>query len=228
MEYFGRNRKEEKMSNELIYGASKIDRSVDDPERKLKKFIDTDDGYKYYRYHPITPKDYLYPEDIGITLVLNSRAGEKAVRSLIQHGKSIALNEFPQTKFEKTTLEEMVKCAEIIHNITKWPGFSASLATKTLHKKLPELIPILDNRAIFGAYLNPDWPKHAANGDSVDDFEKIKRALEYIHSDITREENKAIWPALKVLAPDRSLIEIFDMIWWIHFQENDPKKDFPD
>jgi hypothetical protein len=36
--------------------------------------------------------------------------------------------------------------------MTSWPGFGASVATKTLHKKRPALIPVLDNMAIFGAY----------------------------------------------------------------------------
>jgi putative NADH-flavin reductase len=33
------------------------------------------------------------------------------------------------------------------------------VATKVLHKKRPKLKPILDNEAIFGAYMNPKWPE---------------------------------------------------------------------
>jgi hypothetical protein len=43
--------------------------------------------------------------------------------------------------------------AELIGVMMSWPGIGASVATKTLHKKRPALIPILDKMAIFGAYM---------------------------------------------------------------------------
>jgi formate dehydrogenase maturation protein FdhE len=58
----------------------------------------------------------------------------------------------------------MVNAAEVasfIAAVTDWEGFAASVATKVLHKKRPKLIPILDNEAIFGAYMNLKWPEKA-------------------------------------------------------------------
>ena len=48
--------------------------------------------------------------------------------------------------------------------MTSWPWVGASLATKTLHKKRPALIPVLDNMAIFGAYDEPALAGEAGVG----------------------------------------------------------------
>jgi hypothetical protein len=61
------------------------------------------------------------------------------------------------------------------------------LATKTLHKKRPGLIPILDNQAIFGAYMNPLWPEKRSLMDTIKAVPRIKQALDWIAADITRE-----------------------------------------
>jgi len=34
---------------------------------------------------------------------------------------------------------------------------------RLVHRKLRELIPILDNEAILGAYMNPIWPERRAS-----------------------------------------------------------------
>jgi hypothetical protein len=51
------------------------------------------------------------------------------------------------------------------------------VATKVLHKKRPKLIPILDNEAIFGVYMNPKWPEKLASTDSVYAKARIARRL---------------------------------------------------
>ena len=60
---------------------------------------------------------------------------------------------------EETSAGERAQVANFIAAVTDWEGFAASVATKVLHKKRPKLIPILDNEAIFGAYMNPKWPE---------------------------------------------------------------------
>jgi hypothetical protein len=56
---------------------------------------------------------------------------------------------------EETSAGERAQVASFIAAVTDWEGFAASVATKVLHKKRPKLIPILDNEAIFGVYMNP-------------------------------------------------------------------------
>jgi hypothetical protein len=55
------------------------------------------------------------------------------------------------------------------------------VATKVLHKRRPKLIPILDNEAIFGAYMNPKWPEKLASTDSVYAKARIARRLRSAH-----------------------------------------------
>ena len=93
-----------------------------------------------------------------------------------------------------------------------------------LHKKRPDLIPILDNQAIFGAYMNKDWPEEAARRESVRSADWIFPALDWIAFDITRPENTAAWEALHTIEPTRTRIELFDSVWWKYFREKQPVK----
>ena len=36
-------------------------------------------------------------------------------------------------------------------------------------------------------------------------------------ADLTRPENEPVWERLRELEPERSRIELFDMVWWMHF-----------
>jgi hypothetical protein len=52
------------------------------------------------------------------------------------------------------------------------------------------LIPILDNQAIFGVYMNPLWPEQRALTDSVKAVSRIKEALDWIADDLTRTRER--------------------------------------
>lgn len=83
------------------------------------------------------------------------------------------------------------------------------MATKTLHKKRPTLIPVLDNQAIFGAYMNPLWPEKHSLADTIKAVPRIKEALDWIAEDLTRPENASVWPPASGdragTLPDRAL-----------------------
>jgi hypothetical protein len=112
--------------------------------------------------------------------------------------------------------------AGVIGTMTSWPWVGASLATKTLHKKRPALIPVLDNMAIFGAYMNPLWPEKHALADTIKAVPRIKEALDWITKDISRQENEPVWIQLQAIEPERSRIELFDMISWRYFRQVEP------
>jgi hypothetical protein len=90
------------------------------------------------------------------------------------------------------------------------------------HKKRPDLISILDNQAIFGAYMNPNWPQKPSSQESKKGQSRIEQALQWIRLDLTRPENETIWPLLKEIEPAHSLIEVFDSIWWMYFRTKEP------
>lgn len=77
--------------------------------------------------------------------------------------------------------------------------------------------PVLDNMAIFGAYMYPLWPERAALAETIKAVPFIKEALDWIAADVTRPENEAVWARLEEIEPDRSRIELFDMVWWMYF-----------
>ena len=68
--------------------------------------------------------------------------------------------------------------------------------TKVLHKKRPKLIPILDDEAIFGAYMNPKWPEKLASTDSVYAKARIARGLRSAHPRVAQATHPVTSPKL--------------------------------
>lgn len=206
---------------QLVLGAGQIDRFIDNPGDLLRQYRQ-DTGCYYLDHQSISPHDAVVPEDLAVTLLVNSQAGWRAFRSLQLYGPSIDLNSLPQKPLQGTTPEERRLVRDIIVQLALWPGFAASLATKVLHKKRPDLIPMLDNQAIFGAYLNKNWPAQPAPTDSIKDGRLILQALDCIASDLNREENRSSWPKLQAIEPTRTLIQLFDSVWWMYFRLKQP------
>lgn len=201
---------------ELVFGAGILDRVVHDVDALLLSYR-RDTGYAYLDYQPTSPPDCLVPEDLAVTLLVNSRATASAFTSIQQRGPSLNLAQLPCKPLEATTQAERKQLAEVIGQIAKWPGIKASIATKVLHKKRPALIPILDNEAIFGAYMNPNWPSQKPSGESIDSATRIEQALNWIATDLLREENASVWPQLCAIETGRTLIQIFDSVWWMYY-----------
>lgn len=205
----------------LTFGAGKVDRIVPNVDELLRQYRN-DIGCHYHNYQPITHRDQVVPEDLAVTLLMNSRAGWRAFLSLMEQGKAIDLTQLPNKPLEKTSQDERVQIAALIAQVAQLPGFAASVATKLLHKKRPDLIPILDNQAIFGAYLDPDWPEKPARSNSIKDQGWILKALDWIAFDLTRPENDAVWDTLKSIEPRHSRIQLFDSVWWMYFRKLQP------
>lgn len=204
---------------DLIYGAGNLDRRLRDVERLLASF--GDDGRRYLNYKPNSPNDRLVPEDLAVTILINSRVGFRAFISVQDHGDSLDFSKLPRKPLEATNDAERLLIADFLGQVTRWPGFGSSTATKVLHKKRPNLIPILDNQAIYGAYMYPAWPGKRSRQDTVWTKERMKAALDWIAFDLNRPENRLVWPRLQKLEPARSQIQLFDMVWWTYFRETE-------
>lgn len=205
----------------LTFGAGKVDRVVEDAGALLVSYR-SDDGLRYLDFAAVTPQDALLPEDLAVTILINSRVGPAAFKSVQDKAGQLELGSLPSTALEDTTEQERYAVADVVGELAKWEGFAASVATKVLHKKRPGLIPILDNQAIFGAYMNPRWPDERSSMDSIYAVSRIREALEWIFVDLTRPENREVWPQLEQLEPSRSRIELFDMVWWMYFRRIEP------
>jgi hypothetical protein len=151
-----------------------------------------------------------------------TRVAARAATAVARNGASVALGSLPDKPLEQTTDEERQLVAEVIGTMTSWPWVGASLATKTLHKKRPSLIPVLDNQAIFEAYMDSRWPERRTYGETIKAVPRIREALDWIAEDLTRPENVTVWPLLEDIEPERSRIELFDMVWWIYFRRVEP------
>jgi uncharacterized protein DUF6308 len=129
---------------ELIFGAGRIDRRVADVEDLLRDWREKekDWGQLYLEYEPITPKDRLLVEDLAVTMLINSRVAARAATSVYRNGAALDLGSLPDKALEETTNEDREFVASVIGTMTSWPWVGASLATKTLHKKRPALIPV--------------------------------------------------------------------------------------
>jgi hypothetical protein len=214
------------MSVKLTVGATYVDRVIANADDLLRQYrLDT--GSLYLDYQSTTiPKTVVVPEDLAVTLLVNSQVGGPAFHSLHVNGATIIadLAHLPNKPLEQTTVDERRELAALIAKMAMWRGFAASVATKVLHKKRPDLIPILDNQAIFGAYMNTDWPEKAARTESIKRADQIFPALDWIAFDITRPENALAWESLQAIEPSRTRIQLFDSVWWMYFRAIQPVK----
>jgi len=209
---------------ELIFGAGNLDRRVDGVEGLLRAWREKehDWGQRYLEYVSRTPRDQVVLEDLAVTMLINSNVSARAAISICENGNLLDLGALPAKALEETTEQEREVVASVIAAMAAWPYFGASLATKTLHKKRPSLVPVLDNLAIFGAYMNPRWPENKALADTIKSQARIGEALDWITRDLARPENAATWAELHATEPERSRIELFDMVWWMYFRALEP------
>jgi hypothetical protein len=209
------------VSIELVLGAGHLDRVLSNADELLVGY-QTDDGLRYLDWEPSTDPDRLMPEDLAVTILINSRVGPAAFKSTQDHGAGLDLAKLADQPLEATDASARDRVARLIADVARWSGFAASVATKILHKKRPHLIPILDNQAIFGAYMNARWPEQRSSMESIYAEGRIREALEWIWTDLTRSENAEAWSTLARIEPNRSCIELFDMVWWVHFRRLEP------
>jgi hypothetical protein len=206
---------------DITLGAGKLDRHVRRADELLIAYRE-DDGLRYLNHQAVTPSNELLPEDLAVTILINSQVGPAAFKSVQDLGPDLDLDVLPNKRLEDSTENDRQAIAEVIAEVAGWPGFAASVATKVLHKKRPGLIPILDNQAIFGAYMNPRWRTERSSTASVYSARRIGEAVEWITFDLNRSENAKAWSLLKRIETSRSLIEVFDMVWWMYFRSLEP------
>jgi hypothetical protein len=138
---------------EIVLGGGVIDRRLTDAVALLRAYRE-DEGTRYLNQVPITPPDRLVPEDLAVRMLINSRVGLRAYKSVQDLGSTLDLSVLPTTPLEQTNAEQRGAVADLVAQVAHWPGFAASVASKVLHKKRAALVPLLDNSAIFGAYMN--------------------------------------------------------------------------
>ena len=99
-------------------------------------------------------------------------------------------------RWRRHLLVNAPRVASFIAAVTDWEEFAASVATEVLHKKRPKLTPILDNEAIFGAYMNPKWPEKLASTDSIYTKARIARRLRSAHPRVPQATHPVTSPKI--------------------------------
>jgi hypothetical protein len=192
---------------------------IEDPIARVDHYLRTDTyGPSYYRHQPSTDHDSVVLEDLAAAVLLVGQPRPRAALTLAA-SQPVDVASIPTTPLHTLDPRDRAAVVDgIMLLIELGTGFQSALATKVLHKKRPDSVPVLDNQAIFGTYQragwNPgDWPKYS---DSVRDRSLIERALEAIHHDLSRSDNQATWEKLATHFQSEgfSRIELFDMIWW--------------
>ena len=214
---------------------SPSNRLVPNAESWLEAFLSDprETGTAYLDYQPTSSSDSLVPEDLAYSLLMNSNVTGRTFITVWEQGSAVGplLASLPSIALENSTVSQREDVVNLICEIASWPHIKVSVATKLLHKKRPALIPILDNRAIFGAYLWDGWepPSVESLSESVDGSEwiKVATALEAIYLDTTRPENVDTWLKLadlarQVFGRQPSRIELLDMVWWRYFRDREP------
>ncbi|MDP9282010.1 MAG: DUF6308 family protein [Chloroflexota bacterium] len=213
------------MAVTLIYGPAQTQRKVERADALLARFAEADDGRGALYYDlPVVRSDRVDANDLGVTLLMNSRADGRAFQTLVREAGVIDLSGLPTVTLEQTSADERGRVADLIAQMAGWRAFGASLATKLLHKKRPALIPILDNQAVFGAYMNARWPLDRSRTETIKDRDTIRKALDWIANDLASDANSEAWRKLAVARAAWTRVEIWDAVWWAYFRENEPAR----
>jgi hypothetical protein len=73
---------------DLVVGAGKLDRTLQDAEALVDSYR-TDDRLRYLDYRPLTPPGRMVPEDLAVTILINSRIGGTAFKAVQDHGDEV-------------------------------------------------------------------------------------------------------------------------------------------
>ena len=117
-----------------------------------------------------TDPDAVTVADVGVSLLMNSRADSSTARTVHSHGaamaSSVALIPKEIAIEDDSASEHLNAICDAVALMTSIgrdrapnksdplpSGIGISIATKIIHRKRPRLIPILDNDAIFALHL---------------------------------------------------------------------------
>lgn len=135
---------------------------------------------------------------------------------------SLNIDDVPATPLSSCTSAELESIASGITSRAKeWDGFGVSTVSKVIHRKRRSTVPILDRRAISGAYVDPHWnPTKAAKGVAPSQSQVVD-TLALIANDLQLEANQRGWTLAKQSWQELQNIELFDVVWWSVWRDAD-------
>lgn len=174
-------------------------------------------GPKYYAATSPTlgASDSIGFADLPWAVLLDGRPhGDSAEHLLTLSPVSIA-NIPSAVPLHASTAGQRASIGSVIQAICGWRT-GCPIASKMMHPKRRELVPVLDNQAIFGAFAHRSWRKWdpPKSVSTVKTAAKVAPALELIFDAVSDEANAECWAALEKAWPDYTRIQLFDQCWW--------------
>ncbi len=117
----------------LIVGAGLLDRIIPNVEL-FQRLYREDTGYLYQGYQSITSPDRILPEDLAVTLLVNSQVGWKAFQSLHESGETIRFAHLPDKSLDQTTQEERKQVSAVIAKLANLPRFATFVPIRCCKK----------------------------------------------------------------------------------------------
>ncbi len=173
-------------------------------------------GPTYYQTTSTTPEDIVSLEDLGFAVLFVGRPSSLAARSLAT--TRVDIGTVPHKPLHMLDDDGRKAVVDAVMDIVGLDGFGSALATKVLHKKRPATVPVLDNKAIFGTYLDDTWipgqstwPKRSV---TVRGQTQIADAVNKVARDLAHSPNAGAWTQLEREFSQFTRVELFDMVWW--------------
>lgn len=197
------------------------DHIVPDAEAAIERYLSPGwvrNGPLYYRHRPCTDPDRVVLEDLGAAVLLEGVRSSRAARSLAD--RPVYIGRVPKIPLEEAEESDRQLVVDAIMDLigpTRGSGFASSVATKVLHKKRPATVPVLDNRAVYGAFLDASWsPGEWPAGHSVRAAGRVRAALDAVAQVLSDHRNEATWETVCMRWNEFTRVELFDMAWWAY------------
>lgn len=175
-------------------------------------------GPDYYRRSDVVVGDPDVVEfgDLAWAVLLEGQPKSLAAQSLLN--APISLKDVSSKPLAELDKDDRATVVNKIVELIELNGFGWSLATKVLHAKRRQTVPVMDNQAIFGSLMKPHW---RIGGKVSHGSEKRESAIDAALNEIYERmvDRQSDWDGLAEAAVNLAGvrladIEVFDICWW--------------
>lgn len=172
------------------------------------------------RYYTATSPKLGQPDAIGFAdlpwaVLLDGRPHGDSAEHLLTLGP-VSIAAIPTAvPLHASTAGHRQSIGTAIQGICGWRT-GCPIASKMMHPKRREIVPVLDNQAIFGTFAHHTWQKWDSPMavPTVKTATMVAPALELIFDAVSDEANAKCWKALEKAWPQYTRIQLFDQCWW--------------
>jgi len=203
---------------------------IPDPAEKLNRFVKVDDSFELYDLQDIPKDDILTPLQIWIADAIGARLEGRGVTALKGRLDKVkqALSKIPADS-SLTDPERKIPWTELkdLFLATMGPYIKAPRATKILHKKRPDLIPVIDS--VLRAYCEAahgKQPGGALGGRGTNEAEELLTAMKIFKKDL--DNNRKVLQQLALSETQAKALTLVrrleKLIWgWGGYNKHKPK-----